>query len=180
MGHPIKILLVEDNADDAELALAELRRSGFDPEWHRVDTEAAFLDQLHGGLDLVLSDFQMPRFNGLRALQLLKQSELSVPFILLSGTIGEDVAVSAMQQGATDYLLKDRLARLGTAVTHALAQSKLAGERKQADEALRIAHAQLGQLLERSPAVLYMLKLVGTRAIAHRVSENITHLMGYS
>src|ERR1700678_957665 len=148
MPQPLKVLIAEDNLNDAELTLAELRRAGFEPEWERVETEAAFLEKLNGGLDIVLSDFQMPGFNGLRALELLKQSGLDVPFILISGTIGEEIAVTAMRRGATDYLLKDRLARLGTAVTHALAESRLRRERQQSAEALRIAHTQLGQLLE--------------------------------
>src|SRR5476651_1582869 len=107
MEKPLKVLIVEDNPDDAELVLLELRSAGFEPDWLRVDTEAAFLEHLNGGLDLVLSDFQMPQFNGLRALELLQQSGFEVPFILLSGTIGEDIAVTAMKHGATDYLLKD-------------------------------------------------------------------------
>jgi PAS domain S-box-containing protein len=181
MSQPLKILILEDNLDDAELALATLRRAGFEPEWERVDTEAAYLEKLNGGLDVVLSDYQMPEgFNGLRALELLKRSGLEVPFILVSGTIGEDTAVSAMKMGATDYFLKDRLARLGAAVTHALAESRLRREREQSAEALRIANAQLGQLLEQSPAVLYILKLSGDIVVPHLVSENISHLLGFS
>src|SRR5580698_5172775 len=119
MTQPIKILIAEDNAADAELAVLELRRAGFEPEWERVETEADYVARLNGDLDLILSDFQMPFFNGLRALELLKERGLEVPFILLSGTIGEDVAVTAMKRGATDYFLKDRLTRLGSAVTNA-------------------------------------------------------------
>ena len=145
MPLPLKVLIAEDNPADAELVLRELRRAGFAPDWQRVETEADYLARLPAGYDLVLSDFQMPQFNGLRALELLKQSGLEIPFILVSGTIGEDTAVEAMRQGASDYLLKDRLTRLGAAVTHALAQSQLLRERRQADEKLRSAHAQLGQ-----------------------------------
>ncbi len=148
MPHPLKILIVEDNSDDADLALAALGRAGFEPDWQRVETEAAYLEKLNGGLDLVLSDYQMPAFNGLRALELLKQSGLEIPFILVSGTIGEETAVEAMRQGATDYLLKDRLTRLGAAVTHALEESRLRRERAKTAEALRAAHAELGQLQE--------------------------------
>ena len=74
MPQPIKVLIAEDNPADAELLLRELRRAGFDPDWHRVDTEPAYLERLHDGPDLVLSDFEMPQFNGLRALELLKRS----------------------------------------------------------------------------------------------------------
>src|SRR5580700_9128497 len=103
MPRPLKLLMAEDNPDDADLVLEELRRAGFEPDWRRVDTEDTFLEHLNGGLDLVLSDFQMPTFNGLRALDLLKQRGLEVPFILISGTIGEETAVTAMKKGATDY-----------------------------------------------------------------------------
>ena len=158
----------------------ELRRAGFEPEWERVDTEADYLARLNGDLDLILSDYQMPAFNGLRALELLKQSGLDVPFMLLSGTIGEDIAVTAMKQGATDYFLKDRLVRLGAAVTNALAESRLRREQREAAAALRLAQAQLGQLLEHSPAVLYASKLQGDRVVPHLVSENVSTLLGFT
>jgi PAS domain S-box-containing protein len=128
MPQTIKILIAEDNPDDAGLLLIELRRSGFDPDWTRVDTEEAFLAHLDPSVELVLSDFQMPTFNGLRALELLRERRLEIPFILVSGTIGEEAAVRAMKNGAADYLLKDRLVRLGPAVLHALAESRLRRE----------------------------------------------------
>jgi PAS domain S-box-containing protein len=180
MSQPLKVLLAEDSPNDAELVLAELERAGFDTVWQRVDTEAAFLEKLKVGWDLVLSDYQMPGFTGLRALELLRQRGLETPFILVSGTIGEDIAVAAIKQGAADYLMKDRLARLGLAVTHALAESRLRRERQQASEELRVAHAQLGKLFEHSPAVLYMLKLNGTQTTAHVVSENVSGLLGFT
>jgi signal transduction histidine kinase len=136
MPQPLKVLMAEDNFDDAGLVLLALQQAGFEPECHRVDTEAEYLERLHGGLDLVLSDYEMPQFSGLRALELLKRSGLEVPFILVSGTIGEDTAVAAMKLGAADYLLKDRLARLGAAVTHALTESRSRRERRQKDEEL--------------------------------------------
>jgi DNA-binding NtrC family response regulator len=145
MSQPLKVLIAEDNPADAELLLRELRRGGFEPDWRRVDTEAAYLERLRDGIDLVLSDFEMPQFNGLRALELLKQSGLEIPFILVSGTIGEDTAVEAMKEGAADYLLKDRLTRLGPAVMHALAESQLNRGRRQAQTKLRDAHGQLGE-----------------------------------
>jgi len=178
MELPLKVLIAEDNPNDAELAVEELRRSGFDVKWERVETEVGFLEKLKGGWDLILSDYQMNGFDGFRALELLKLSGLDMPFILISGTIGEDTAVKAMKLGASDYLLKDRLARLGTAVTHALLETRLRRERMQSADSLRIAHAQLGQLLENSPAILYTLKLDGDKVTPHHVSENLTDLLG--
>ncbi len=124
MPQSLKVLLVEDNPDDAKLVLRELSRAGFEAISQRVDTEAAFLDSLQSDLDFILSDYAMPEFSGMRALELLKKSGLEIPFILISGTIGEDIAVEAMKLGATDYLLKDRLARLGPAMRRGIAGSR--------------------------------------------------------
>ena len=148
MPQPLKVLIAEDNLVDAEMVLRELRRAGFAPDWTRVDTEAGFLAELHPGLDLILSDYTMPQFSGLRALELVKASGLLVPLILVSGTIGEDVAVAAMKVGAVDYLLKDRLTRLGPAVAHAVAENRLRRERQQAEEALRASEARFRTMLQ--------------------------------
>ncbi len=137
MSQPMRVLLAEDNPNDAELVLRALRQAGFDPDLHRVETEQDFLDRLRPDLDIILSDYDMPAFNGPHALELLKQSGMDIPFIIISGTIGEDVAVEMMRLGATDYLLKDRLARLGISVRHALNQGQLRKERKQAEAELR-------------------------------------------
>lgn len=133
MTRPIKVLIVEDNPADAELVLRELRRAEFDPQWTRVETEADYLDHLNPELDLILSDFVMPEFSGLRALELVKERGYGIPFIIVSGTMGEDVAVEAIRQGATDYLLKDRTTRLGSAVERALQDAKDRTERKEVE-----------------------------------------------
>ncbi|HKB56832.1 MAG TPA: response regulator, partial [Lacunisphaera sp.] len=156
MPQPLKVLIVEDNPVDAELVLRELRRLGFAPEWQRVDTEPAFIEQLRAGLDLILSDYEMPQFGGLRALELLKQSGLEVPFIIVSGTIGEDTAVEAMKLGASDYLLKDRLARLGQAVNQVLEQSRSRRERKVAAAAARESEERFRQVVENINEVFWM------------------------
>jgi len=175
---PLKILIVEDNPADAELVLLELRRAGFEPNWQRVDTEAAYLERLDHELDLVLSDYQMPEFNGFRALELLKQRKLEVPFILVSGTIGEDIAVTAMKNGAADYLLKDRLTRLGTAVTHALAERQLRQERRQAEDALRISEKRFRVLFEQA-AVGVAQADVGTGRLV-QVNQRYCEIVGRS
>jgi signal transduction histidine kinase len=140
MPQPLELLIAEDNPADAELLLRALRKAGFEPRWRRVETEVDFAAALQPGLELVLSDYVMPRFSGLRALELLQASGLPVPLIIVSGTIGEETAVEAMKQGAADYLLKDRLARLGAAVSHALMETRLRDERRQANEDLRRAN----------------------------------------
>ncbi len=157
MSTSLRLLMLEDNPLDAELVLLELRRAGFDPDWQRVETEADFLDRLQPELDIILSDYDMPEFSGPRALELLKQSGIDIPFIIISGTIGEDVAVDVMKLGATDYLLKDRLTRLGISVRQAIEQGKLRQERAKATEALQKSEADLRELaaeLEREKALL--------------------------
>src|SRR5713101_51782 len=113
MPIPLHILILEDQASDAELMLHELRRAGFEPHWQRVETEPDYLAQLHAGLDVIFADYALPQFDALRALRLLTERGLDIPFIIVSGTIREEAAVECMRQGAADYLLKDRLARLG-------------------------------------------------------------------
>lgn len=180
MKRPIRLLIVEDSSADADLILRELRRSGFEPDWHRVDTEEDYLMSLRPELDIILSDYQMPQFSGPRALELLKRRRLEIPFIIISGTIGEDVAVEVMKLGATDYLLKDRLARLGPALEHVLEQSQLRRERKETGAELRATHAQLQHMLDSSPAVIYGMKIEGNNIIPRMVSENVTRLLGFA
>jgi PAS domain S-box-containing protein len=156
MARPLRILFVEDAPSDTELALLELRRAGYTPEWERVETEKGFLEKLQGDFDIILSDFSMPQFDGMRALRLLKERGAQIPFILVSGTMGEETAVAAIKEGASDYLLKDRLARLGAAVTQALEQSRLRKERERAVEALRESEERFRQLAENIQEVFWI------------------------
>ena len=114
----------------------ELRRAGFDPQWQRVDTEADFLAHLNQELDVVLADYSLPQFDAQRALEHLKRRGLDVPFIIVSGCIGEERAVECMQYGATDYLLKDRLTRLGQAVRKAVDEKCLRDDRHRVEKQL--------------------------------------------
>src|SRR5260370_13760693 len=107
--------MLEDRREDAELVLHELRRAGFELNWRRVEDEAGFKGNLDPELDLVLADYHQPQFNAMRALKIMQDMGLDIPFVIVSGAIGEDMAVAAVRQGAMDYVLKDRLGRLGTA-----------------------------------------------------------------
>jgi PAS domain S-box-containing protein len=156
MKRPLRVLLVEDRDSDAEIVLRELRNGGFAPEWERVETEAGFLDSLQRDFDVILSDYSMPQFDGLRALALVKLRAPEIPFILVSGTMGEETAVAAMKQGATDYLLKDRLARLGSAVSRALEQSGLRRHKARAEEASRESEERFRQLAENIQEVFWL------------------------
>jgi len=143
MPQRIQILIVEDSANDAGVLVHELLRAQFDPQWHRVETETDFLGCLRPDLDLIISDFELPQFGGLRALELLKKQGCDIPFIIVSGAIGEETAVEAIKRGAADYLLKDKLARLGPAVRQALEQSRLRTEHRQAEEKIRQLNTDL-------------------------------------
>lgn len=136
MPSSLHVLLLEDSPADAELMVEELRQAGFEPNWQRVQTESEYLAQLDKLPDLILADYSLPQFDGLRALQLLKGRGLDIPFIIVSGCIGEEVAVQCMKDGAADYLLKDRLTRLGQAVGQALDRKRLLEEKRQAEERL--------------------------------------------
>jgi PAS domain S-box-containing protein len=137
MAIPLRVLVLEDRAADAELVLYELRQAGFDPDWQRVETEPDYLAHLAPGFDIILADYTLPQFDALRALHLLQERGLDIPLIVVTGSINEEVAVECIKKGAADYLLKDRLARLGQVVTRALENKQLRIERKQAEEALR-------------------------------------------
>src|SRR5438309_5839396 len=131
---PLSVLVVEDVPADAELVLRQLQQSGIDFAATVVDSEADYLVELEREPDLVLADYSLPNFSATRALEILRNRGLDTPFIIVSGMIGEDVAVAAMQSGADDYLLKDRLARLGPAVTRALEQRQLRSAKRRAEE----------------------------------------------
>lgn len=148
--------MVEDDPRDAELILRELRNSGFDPIWQRVDTEADYLAGLEAGWDIVLSDYRLPQFNGLRALELLKERDLNIPFVIVSGTIGEETAVEAMKKGAADYLLKDRLARLGPAIDHALDQQQARKILRESEEHIRQERVLLRTLIDSIPDLIFL------------------------
>ena len=148
MGVPLNLLIVEDSPVDAELLVRELRRSGFEVRWQRVETKADFLAGLKNAPDVIISDCSMPQFSGVQAVDLLRQSGLDIPFILVSGTTGDEPAVEAMKHGATDYLLKDRIARLGSAVAHALEEKRLRNE----SQRMRAQLATQGAALQESEA----------------------------
>ncbi|HEV8043822.1 MAG TPA: PAS domain S-box protein, partial [Rubrobacter sp.] len=139
MGVPLEVLLVEDSEDDALLLLRQLRRGGYEPVWKRVDTAEAMEAALdERGWDLVVSDHSMPAFSSVAALDLLRcKGFVDLPFIIVSGQIGEDAAVAAMKAGAHDYLMKDNLARLNTAIERELGDAEVRRERRRAEEKYR-------------------------------------------
>jgi diguanylate cyclase (GGDEF)-like protein len=132
----LNLLLLEDSPADAELLIEALREAGFEPNFRRIETKDAYLRELDQPPDFILSDYSMPQFTAQDALRLMKERGLDLPFIIVSGCIGEDMAVECMKAGAADYLLKDRLGRLGHAVTQALERKRLIDEKRQAEQRL--------------------------------------------
>jgi two-component system cell cycle sensor histidine kinase/response regulator CckA len=138
MGIPLRVLVVEDSEDDTILVLRVLRQGGYDPVFERVDTAEAMnaaLDQHEW--DVVLSDYALPGFSMPAALGIVKEKELDIPFIVVSGAIGEESAVELMRAGAHDYVMKDRLARLAPAVERELREAEMRRERRRIEAALR-------------------------------------------
>jgi len=178
MTKPLRALIVEDRVSDATLVVHELERAGFAPTWKRVDTEEQYVSQLETLPELILADYNMPKFGAIRALEVLQETGLDIPFIIVSGSIGEEVAVEAMRQGAADYLLKDRLGRLGPAVTNALEQSRSRKEAKRTAAELYTTHEQLQRVLEHSPSVIYVLNIKNQRITPTVVSDNVERLFG--
>jgi PAS domain S-box-containing protein len=153
---PIKVLILEDRPEDAELMTHELRRSWFEPACHRVETEPEYLAWLKWPPDVILADYQLPQLDAPRALELLHSLGLDIPFIVVTGSMGEDAAVAIMRQGATDYLIKDRLRRLGSAVKRALAEKRLREENRRSVQALRASEARFYSFMNHSPALAFI------------------------
>ncbi len=137
MDKPLRVLILEDSLDDAELMLRELRQAGIELEWLRVESENEFGAHLDDGWDLILSDYTLPGWDAPAALHLLQQRALDIPFIVLSGVMDESIAVHCIKQGAADYLLKDRMARLSVAVQRALEEREVRRDKQRAEAALR-------------------------------------------
>ncbi len=138
MANPIHVLIVEDSEDDTLLLVRQLRQGGYDPTYERVETADSLVATLDRQIwDIVISDYAMPRFSGLDALKIVKDRNAYLPFILVSGTIGEDTAVAAMRAGAQDYIMKSNLTRLAPAVERELAEAQVRRARQQAEQELR-------------------------------------------
>jgi diguanylate cyclase (GGDEF)-like protein len=136
MPRSLNLLLLEDSPNDAELILAVLEEAGFELASRRVDSQADYLRELDQPPEFILSDFSMPQFTARDALRLMQERGLDIPFIVVSGCIGEEMAVECMKAGATDYLMKDRLGRLGLSVTQALDRKRLIEDKRQAEQRL--------------------------------------------
>jgi len=172
----LRVLILEDRPEDAELMAHQLRRSGFDPQWQRVETEPDFLAHLIPPPDVILADYTLPQLDARRALQLVQERGLKIPFIVVSGTIGEDLAVTMMRLGAADYLLKDRLGRLGPAVKHALTEHGLRQDKSRTEEELKASEVRFQTFMRHSPALAFIKDDSGRILYVNNVSEDAEDL----
>lgn len=175
-GRALRVLHIEDSELDHELTLAHLRRGGLQVHTLRVDSEAGFRAALREPWDVVLSDFNLPGFSGLMALEVLKESGQLVPFILVSGEIGEDTAVEAMRTGASDYLLKNNLARLVPAVEHAIEANETRRARVAADRDLAASRQRLSELAQHLQTNIELERAAIAREIHDDVGGSLTAL----
>jgi len=156
MERALRILILEDLPSDAELMVYELRQAEIAHTYRRVADREHFVAALaEDWSDLILSDFHLPGFDGLEALALAQAACPDTPFLFVSGAMGEEVAIDAVKRGATDYVLKDRLSRLGPAVQRALREAEERRERRQAEAALKESEGQYRLLVKNLPAVVY-------------------------
>jgi signal transduction histidine kinase len=176
LDRSLRVLHLEDSALDHELTLAHLHRGGLQVEALRIESEAAFLTALESPWDIVLSDFNLPGFSGLVALDLLKARGKDIPFILISGEIGEDTAVEAMRNGASDYLLKNNMARLVPAVLHAVDAHEARTARVRADRELDKSKRRLSELAQHLQTSIEHERAAIAREIHDDVGGSLTAL----
>ena len=159
MTQPLRILLIEDSADDAELVLTAIRHAGYAPIHLRVDTAEATRGALASDLwDIVICDYTMPQFSGLAALHIVREHDPDLPFIINSGDIGEDLAVEAMRAGAHDYVLKNNLSRLMPAIERELRESTVRRRGRQAQRELEENEARFRAIVSNVPGVVFQLQ----------------------
>ena len=178
MGVDLRVLMVEDSEDDALLLLRTLRKGGYEPTWERVDTPQDMEAALDGGTwDLVISDHSMPAFSSSAALGLLRRKGfVDLPFIIVSGHIGEDAAVAAMKAGAHDYLMKDNLARLNSAIERELREAEVRRERRKAEEERRKAEEKYRSIFENAVEGIFQSTVEGRFLTANPA---MARMLGY-
>ncbi|MFA6411634.1 MAG: response regulator [Syntrophales bacterium] len=159
MRKPLGVLIVEDSEDDALLAIHALKKGGYDPVYERVEDAVAMEEALRKKRwDVILCDYQLPKFNGLAAVALLKESRIDTPLIIVSGAIGEETAVECMRLGARDYIMKGNLLRLPSAIERELEEMESRRRRKQAEEALQESEENYRNLFDNANEAIFVVQ----------------------
>jgi two-component system, NarL family, sensor histidine kinase UhpB len=175
----VSLIVIEDSEDDYVLLLRKLRASGMHVEARRVQTAATLRDALaEDACDIVIADHRLPQFTSLDALRLVREFDPDLPFLIVSGTIGEELAVEAMRAGADDYLMKDKLVRLVPAVERALKVAASRRGRRKAEAALRESELRFGALTANLPGMVFQLKCDGDMLSLLYVSEGSRRVLG--
>ena len=178
MGVPLKVLVVEDSEDDTLLLARDLRRGGYDPVYERVETAEEMEATLEeDAWELVVSDHSMPRFSSSAALELLRSKGfVDVPFIIVSGQIGEDAAVEAMKSGAQDYIMKGNRTRLISAIERELGEAEVRRKRRQAEQALQDSEERFRSLVQYASDLIVILDSDG---VITYESPSVERILGY-
>ena len=178
---PLRILILEDRAMDADLVIRHLRRAGFAIETALATDEDSYLAALDPAPDVILADYSLPRFGALSALRHLRARGLDIPFIVVTGTTTEETAVAALHEGAADYLLKDRLGRLPEAVLRALAERENRQGQRQAEQALRESEARYRSVSELTSDFAYAAVVQGDGTFTFEwITDAIASITGYT
>jgi len=157
MATDIRILLVEDSEDDAQLLLREIRKGGYSPYFRRVSSRSDMVREIEeNDWDVILSDFAMPGFSGIGALEVWQEKGLDIPFIIISGTIGEETAVMMMKDGASDYMMKQNLTRLNAAISRELRDARVRRERRHAEYLLRDSERRFSLFMDHFPGLVFI------------------------
>jgi len=178
MSKPLRVLIVEDSEDDMLLVVREIQRGGYTPTFERVETAKAMTAALEKqAWDVIISDYRLPHFSAPAALELFKETGLDLPFIVVSGTIGEETAVATMKAGAHDYLMKGNLKRLTPAIERELRDAEVRQERKRVQDELQIAEANFRNSLDSSPLGI---RIVTTEGELLYANQAMLDIYGYS